>query len=328
MRFLGLRIGFYALTAWAALTINFIIPRLMSGDPVQALVAREHLRPNSESLAAMGAAFGLDEKHSIVHQYLTYLGDVLHGQLGVSITYYPATVSSVIGTALPWTLVLVGSATILGFTIGTLLGVWSAWRRGTWVDHLLPFTAFFAALPYFWLASEAVVLFSVKLGWFPLSGAYDPSLQISTNPEFLLSVMYYGALPAATIVISSVAGWLLGMRNVMVQTIAEDYVLLAEAKGLRTRRVVFGYAARNAMLPNLASFALSLGFVVAGALLTEVVFSYPGLGYVLFQAVENQDYPLIQGLFLIITLLVLAANLIADVVYAVLDPRTSSGVRG
>jgi peptide/nickel transport system permease protein len=327
MGFLVRRAGFYAFTAWAALTLNFAIPRLMPGNPVQELVAREHLRANAQSLAAMRAAFGLDDHQSLIHQYLTYLVDLLHGQLGVSITYYPATVSSVIGSALPWTLVLVGSATIISFVIGTLLGVWGAWKRGTWVDHMLPFTAFFAAVPYFWLGSVAVLIFSVELGWFPLGGAYDSSLQISASPEFLMSVLRYGFLPAVTIVVSSVAGWMLGMRNVMVPTLAEDYVLLAEAKGLRTRRIAFAYAARNALLPNLASFALSLGFVVAGALLTEVVFSYPGLGYILYQAVQNQDYPLMQGLFLIITLLVLAANLFADVAYTMLDPRTSAGGR-
>jgi peptide/nickel transport system permease protein len=327
MPFLARRIGFYALTAWAALTLNFVIPRLMPGNPVAELFAREHLRPTAQSLAAMRAAFGLNDHQSLIGQYLTYLGNLLHGQLGVSISYYPAAVSSVIAHALPWTLLLVGTATLVSFVIGTLLGVWSAWKRGTWVDHLLPFTAFFSAIPYFWLASVAVLVLAVQLHWFPISGSYDQSLQIGANFPFVLSVLRYGILPASTIVVSSLAGWLLGMRNVMVPTMAEDYVLLAEAKGLRTRRIAFAYAARNAMLPNLASFALSLGFVVSGALLTEVVFSYPGLGYILFQAVSNQDYPLMQGLFLIITLLVLVANLFADVAYTLLDPRTSSAAR-
>jgi peptide/nickel transport system permease protein len=323
MRFLARRIGFYALTAWAALTLNFVIPRLMPGDPVQALFAREKLRATAQSVSALRAAFGIDTHQGILGQYFSYLGNLLHGQLGTSISYFPNSVTSVISTALPWTLVLVGSATVISFLGGTLLGVWTAWRRGSWVDHLVPATAFFAALPYFWLGSVAIMIFASDLGWFPLSGAYDPNLQIGASPAFVLSVLKYGFLPAMTIVISSIAGWLLGMRNVMLATIAEDYVLLAEAKGLRTRRIVFAYAARNALLPNLASFALSLGFVVGGALLTEIVFSYPGLGYVLLQAVENQDYPLMQGLFLIITLMVLAANLLADVAYVLLDPRTA-----
>ncbi|HEX3721883.1 MAG TPA: ABC transporter permease [Nitrolancea sp.] len=323
MRFLSIRLGFYAVTAWAAITLNFVIPRLIPGNPLAALIAREHVQANASTMKAMSVQFGLDQHSSIFSQYFTYLGNLLHGQLGISFTYYPSTVVSVIGSALPWTLALVGTATIVSFVLGTLLGVWSAWKRGTWADHLLPFTAFFAALPYFWLASVLVLIFSVELGWLPISGAYSPELTIRPDLTFVLSALRYGFLPAATIVISSLAGWLLGMRNVMVPTIAEDYVLLAEAKGLRTRRVVFSYAARNALLPTVANFALSLGFVVAGALLTEIVFSYPGVGYQLYQAVTNQDYPLMQGLFLIITLLVLAANLCADLVYAVLDPRTS-----
>jgi peptide/nickel transport system permease protein len=323
MRFLARRLGFYVLTAWAAITLNFVIPRLMPGNPVQALIAREHLHATSQGIASLAAAFGVDTHTSVISQYFTYLGNVLHGDFGISISYYPATVMSVIGTALPWTLILVGTATIVSFVVGTLLGVWTAWKRGSWVDNLVPFTAFFAAMPYFWLGSIAIMIFAIQLGWFPLSGAYNPNMQISASPSFILSVLDYGFLPAATIVISSIAGWLLGMRNVMISTIAEDYVMLAEAKGLSQRRVIFTYAARNAMLPNLASFALSLGFIVGGALLTEIVFSYPGLGYVLLQAVQNQDYPLMQGLFLIITFMVLAANLLADVAYAVLDPRTA-----
>jgi peptide/nickel transport system permease protein len=327
MRFLLRRVGFYLATAWIALTLNFIIPRLIPGNPVQALFARTKQAPNPQSEAAMRAAFGIGTHASVFSQYLSYLGNVLHGQLGTSVSYYPASVSSVIASALPWTLLLVGTATVVSFVLGTLLGIVSAWRRGTWVDHLLPITAFLSAMPYFWLGAVAIFIFAVKLGWFPLGGAYNTNLTQGPNLRFILSVMYYGVLPAATIVVSSIAGWLLGMRNVMMLTIPEDYVLLAQAKGLRTRRVVFNYAARNAILPNLASFALSLGFVVGGAILTEIVFNYPGVGYVLFQAVTNQDYPLMQGLFLIITIMVLLANLLADIAYTVLDPRTRESHR-
>ncbi|MHB1430511.1 MAG: ABC transporter permease [Streptosporangiaceae bacterium] len=327
MRFFVRRISFYLATAWLALTLNFIIPRLMPGDPVQEMFARTKQTATPQALAAMRAALGVDTHASLLSQYLSYLGDVLHGQLGTSISYYPAAVSTVIGAALPWTLFLVGTATVISFVVGTLLGIASAWRRGSWVDHLLPVTAFLSAIPYFWLGAVAIFLFGNKLGWFPLTGAYNPGLSPGFNLPFALSALDYGVLPAGTIVISSLAGWLLGMRNVMILTIPEDYVLLAQAKGLRNRRVIFTYAARNAILPTLASFALSLGFVVGGAILTEIVFSYPGVGYVLFQAVTNQDYPLMQGLFLTITMMVLLANLLADVAYAVLDPRTRESRR-
>lgn len=322
MRFILRRVAFYLATAWVALTLNFVIPRLMPGNPVEAFFARTKTIATPKAIAAMRDAFGMGAHQSFLTQYWQYFENVLHGNLGTSITFYPASVSQVIGSALPWTLGLVGSATILSFVAGTLLGVLSAWRRGSWVDHLLPITAFLSAVPYFWLGALAIFLFSKTLGWLPSGGAYATNLNPGANLTFAGSVVRFAVLPAGTIIISSIAGWVLGMRNVMITTIPEDYVLLARAKGLSTRRVVFAYAARNAVVPVLSNFALSLGFVVGGAILTEIVFSYPGVGYLLFQAVSNQDYPLMQGLFLIITLLVLLANLLADVAYTILDPRT------
>lgn len=322
MAFIARRLGFYAITAWVAITINFFIPRLMPGNPAEVVFGRIHHEISPAALHAFTVAFGVDSNQSLISQYFAYLDQILHGNLGISITYFPATVSSVIRGALPWTLALVGVATVLSFVFGTLLGMVAATRRGTWVDSLLPVTSFLSAVPYFWLGLVVLTVFAVNLGWFPLSGGYNPSLTPSFTWSFILSAVYHAILPAVTIIVSSIAGWLLGMRNVMMSTLGEDYVLLAEAKGLPQRRVTFSYAARNAILPNMAGFALSLGFIVSGALLTEVVFSYPGLGYVLFEAVTNLDYPLMQGIFLMIVVLVLLANLGADVMYAALDPRT------
>ena len=255
-------------------------------------------------------------------QYLDYWGLILHGELGISFTYFPTPVTDVIQQALPWTIGLVGIATIISFTIGTLIGTGIGWRRGTWADSLLPISTFFSSVPYFWLALIAISLFSVTLGWFPASGSYDRSLVPTWSWEFIGSVIYYGFLPAMTIVISSIAGWILGMRNMMVTVSSEDYVTVAQAKGLSERAVMFGYAARNAVLPQVSSFALSLGFIVGGTLVMEIVFSYQGIGYFLFTAVAAKDYPLMQGIFLVITLAVLFANIVADFVYGVLDPRT------
>jgi peptide/nickel transport system permease protein len=322
MRFILRRLGFYVLTAWIAITINFLIPRLMPGNPVELVFARIKRQATPAAIHAFSVAFGVNTKQSLLSQYFAYLGQLLHGNLGVSITYFPSSVSSVIRASIPWTLGLIGLATVMSFVLGTLVGMISAWRRGSWVDALLPATAFLSALPYFWLGLLVLYVFSVKLGWFPLSGGSSPTTVPGWNWSFIASVIYHGTLPAATIIVSSIAGWLLGMRNVMIGTLAEDYVLLAEAKGLRRRRVLFNYAARNAILPNIATFALSLGFIVGGAILTEIVFSYPGIGYVLYQAVSNEDYPLMQGLFLIITIMVLLANLAADACYVLLDPRT------
>src|SRR5580658_10887951 len=323
MAYLIRRIGFYLLTAWAAITMNFFIPRLMPGNPIQLLVSRmSQSGPVTPALMhSLSVAFGLNTRASLLSQYGGYWAQLFHGNLGTSITYYPTSTASVIATALPWTIGLVGTATVLAFGIGTLIGVVAAWRRGSWLDIALPATTFLQAIPYFWLGLVIIEVFAVTLGWFPVSGGFAQGLTESFSTAFLRSAAYYAVLPGATIVIASMAGWLLGMRNMMVTTLDEDYVLVAQAKGLSGRRVMLSYAARNAILPNFASFALSLGFVVSGALLIEYVFSYPGIGYVLFEAVSNEDYPLMQGIFLIITLAVLGANLIADLVYVVLDPR-------
>jgi len=320
--FLARRLGFYVITAWVALTINFFIPRLMPGNPVELVFNRVRHQISPAALHAFTVAFGIDTKESLIGQYFSYVSQTVHGNLGISIYFFPSTVSSVIRTALPWTIALVGVATVLSFVLGTLLGIVAATRRGTWVDALLPITSFLSAVPYFWLGLVVLTIFAVKLNWFPLSSGYDPSLTVGFTWAFIWSAIVHAVLPATTIIVSSIAGWLLGMRNVMMSTLGEDYVLLAEAKGLPRRRVTFTYAARNAILPNMAGFALSLGFIVSGAILTEVVFSYPGIGYVLFEAVTNEDYPLMQGIFLMITILVLLANLLADVMYATLDPRT------
>jgi peptide/nickel transport system permease protein len=322
VRFIARRLGFYVITAWIAITINFFIPRLMPGNPAELVFNRVRHSMSPTALKAFSVAFGVDSHQGLIPQYFSYLNQLLHGNLGISITFFPATVASVIRTALPWTLALVGVATILSFVLGTLLGIVAASRRGTWVDALLPVTSFLSAVPYFWLGLLALTVFAVELGWFPLSGGYAPSVNVGFTWPFISSAIDHAVLPALTIVVSSIAGWLLGMRNVMISTLGEDYVLLADAKGLPRRRVTFSYAARNALLPNMAGFALSLGFIVSGAILTEVVFSYPGMGYVLFEAVTNEDFPLMQGIFLMITILVLLANLFADVIYVALDPRT------
>ena len=322
MRHISRRVAFYLVTAWAAITINFFIPRLLPSDPVQALIARHQGELSSDAINSLYVLFGLDKHQSLWTQYWQYWGKLLHGDFGISFTFFPTPVSDVIRQALPWTLALVGTSTVLSFIIGSLIGVAIGWRRGTLADSLLPITAFFSAIPYFWLGLIAIFLFAVVLPIFPASGGYDSSILPSFSLQFLGSALHYGALPAITIVVSSIAGWILGMRNMMVTVSSEDYVTVAQAKGLTEGRVMYAYAARNAMLPNISGFALSLGFIVSGTLVTEIVFSYPGIGFALFQAIGAKDYPLMQGIFLIITLSVLVANIIADLVYVLLDPRT------
>jgi peptide/nickel transport system permease protein len=321
MRVLVRRIGFYLVTAIAAITVDFFIPRMMPGNPVGAILARLQSQVSVSTIHALETQYGLNTKEGLSGQYLHYLNNVVHGNLGISTGYYPSTVSSVIRGALPWTVGLVGVATVISFLLGTSIGALVAWRRGTWLDNLLPVTTFFQAAPYFFVAFLALDLFASRLGWLPTGRAYNQLDFPAWTGSYAGDVLSHAVLPALTIVVCSAAGWIVGMRNVMVTTMDEDYVLVAQAKGLSPRRVVW-YAARNAILPSVSGFSLAIGFVVSGALLTEIVFSYPGVGWILLQAVNNRDYPLLQGVFLIITFAVLAANLAADFVYVLLDPRT------
>lgn len=322
MKYLIQRIFFYVFTAWAAITLNFFIPRMIPGDPVKALLSRFQGQMSSDAIASLYVLFGLDQDATLWEQYLDYWGQLFRGDLGLSFTAFPSPVSEVIGDALPWTLGLVGITTIISFFLGTGLGVLAGWRRGSWVDGLLPATTFLSSVPYFWLGLLAIFLLAGPDSFFPSSGGYTPGLVPAWDQYFIPSALQHSLLPALTILISSVSGWILSMRNMMVTVAAEDYITVAHAKGLSDRRVALSYAARNALLPNVSGFALSLGFIVGGTLLVEIVFSYPGLGFLLFRAVTAKDYPLMQGIFLVITISVLVANLIADIVYLMLDPRT------
>jgi peptide/nickel transport system permease protein len=327
VRFFARRIGFYLVTAWAALTINFLIPRLMPGNPVESLVSRFQGQGAESAVTGLEKMFGLHTSEGLTGQYWNYLDQLAHGNLGLSITYFPSTVTSELGHSLPWTVGLVGTATVISFVLGTVAGIFAGWRRGSRVaDAIVPVSTFLSSVPYFWIGLLALTVFGVTLHWFPLAGGSAPDLAPGWNGPFISSALEHAILPAGTIIISSIGGWLLTMRNMTVTTMAEDYITVAVAKGLRQRRIMFSYAARNALLPNLSSFALSLGFIVSGAIVTEIVFSYPGVGFEMFNAVSNDDYPLMQGIFLVITLAVLVANLLADALYVVLDPRIRQGV--
>jgi peptide/nickel transport system permease protein len=322
MRFLLRRSGFYLIALLVAVTLNFLIPRMMAGDPVQIMFARFQGRMNPDAMASLYETFGFING-PLHEQYFAYMSSLLQGNLGISISNFPVPVGQVLGSSLAWTLRLVGLATIISFVTGTLLGIFAAWRRGRFADSiLLPLTGILNSFPYFWLAMIVLYVFALGLGWFPLGhAASDDIRQDWGNPEYIFSVIQHMIMPAVTIVITSIGGWMLAMRNNMIGVLAEDYITMAQAKGLSDRRVMMTYAARNAILPSLTGFAMSLGFVLGGALLTEVVFAYPGIGYTLLNAVNTRDYPLMQGIFLIITVAVLVANLLADVAYVMLDPR-------
>jgi peptide/nickel transport system permease protein len=320
MSFIIRRLVFYIVAAWVALTVNFFIPRAMPGNAVQAIMAKfPSLQPSSYK--ALEALLGVGHPGSIWSQYGSYLDDVFHFNFGTDVTQYPAPVSTLLAETIPWTLVLVGSATIIAFVVGTGLGIVAGWRHGGRLDRVLPGLMFLQAIPYFFFALILLELFAAKLHVFPLGQGYAQGLVPGWHWDFISSAIYHSLLPALTIVLTSIAGWMLQMRNVMITTVGEDYVIAAQAKGLHNRRVIFTYAARNAILPQLQGFALALGFVVSGALIMEIVFSYPGIGLLLLTAVTSSDYPLMQAIFLVITFAVLLANIVVDVIIVLSDPR-------
>jgi peptide/nickel transport system permease protein len=320
MSFIVRRLVFYIVAAWVALTVNFFIPRAMPGNAVQAIMAKfPSLQPSAYK--ALEAMLGVGHPGSIWSQYGSYLDDVFHFNFGTDVTQYPAPVSTLLAETIPWTLILVGSATVIAFVVGTGLGIVAGWRHGGRLDRVLPGLMFLQAIPYFFFALILLELFAAKLHVFPLGQGYAQGLVPGWHWGFIGSAIYHSLLPALTIVLTSIAGWMLQMRNVMITTVGEDYVIAAQAKGLHNRRVIFTYAARNAILPQLQGFALALGFVVSGALIMEIVFSYPGIGLLLLTAVTSNDYPLMQAIFLVITFAVLLANIVVDVIIVLSDPR-------
>jgi peptide/nickel transport system permease protein len=324
MRYVLRKVILFLVTLWAAITLNFILPRLMPGSPVDAALAK--LASNGVTItnaqkAAIEAQLG-SPHGNIFSQYGTYLKNIATFNFGRTYSFPTETVSYAIKQALPWTLLLVGITTIIAFVIGTLLGVWAGWRRGKASDSVVTMGAtFFAAFPPFWLGLVLLYVLAFKYQVFAIKGGYSQGLTPSWSPSFLSDAFQHSILPGLTLAITSLSGWVFGMRNNMINTLGEDYVTFAEANGLRSRTVATLYAARNALLPNVTAFGLSLGAVVGGSVLVEGIFSYPGLGNLLYIAVINRDYPLMQALFLVITVSMLVTIFIVDLLYVRLDPR-------
>ena len=320
MRYLTRRLGLFLVTLWAALTVNFIIPRVMPGNEASAVLAT-FKNVNPAALHALQIQFGVNAHQGVIASYFHYLGNVFSGQFGVDAQGVP--VMTEITSKLPWTLGLVGVTTVIAFVIGTLVGIVSAWRRGGRIDAVLPPTLFIvASIPVFFIGLLLIYVFAVKLAWLPLGSNYSLGATPTLSLSFAWDVFKHALLPGLSLVIVTAGLWVYSMRNNMITTIAEDYVKMGRAKGLAPRRVMLDYAARNAILPNLTGFAMQLGYVLGGAIVIEYLFSYPGLGYLFYTATTDHDLPLMQGLFLFYTLAVLVCVLIADVITAVLDPRT------
>jgi peptide/nickel transport system permease protein len=314
------RLFFYVIAFWAAITLNFLLPRLMPSDPATVLFARFKGRLKPEALEALKQTFGINDG-PLWEQYLQYLSSLLQGDLGISLAYFPQPVHEVLFEGVLWTLFLSGGALIISFSLGTLLGAISAWWRGGKWDYLPAILSFLGAFPYFWMAMLILSVFGFQLGWFPTRHAYAGGMEPEFSLSFCTSMIQHAFLPGLTMVIASLGGWLLTMRSSMIASSSDEFVLFAHARGLSSNTIMLRYAARVAFLPSLSGFGMALGFVVSGALLTEMVFAYPGQGYLLIQSVRAQDYPLMQGIFLSISGCVLLANWLVDCSLLFLDPR-------
>jgi len=324
MKYFARKAGLLFFALFVAVTINFFLPRMMPGDPASDLVDKMQGVP-PEALESIKAAFGVNTDDPLIAQYGKYLLNLLKGDFGVSISRFPTPVAEVLKVAIPWSLGLMGLATVISFIIGTIIGIACAWNRNKpLATFTVGFFIFIRSFPYFWLGLLFIYLLAFKIQIFPIGGSYEPGID-RTGWDFVFSILKHGFLPATTIIVSSMGAWILTMRNNMINVLAEDYITVALAKGLPMKRIKSLYAAKNALLPSITGFAMSLGFVVGGGLLTEMVFGYPGVGLMLFQAVQAKDYPLMQAIFLFISAAVLIANFIADVFILMLDPRVRDG---
>jgi peptide/nickel transport system permease protein len=320
VRYVSRRVGLFLITLWAALTVNFIIPRVMPGNEAQAVMATFR-NVNPAALHALQIEFGVNVHQNLLITYFQYIGNCLTGQFGLTAQRVP--VLTEIISKLPWTLGLVGVTTVIAFLIGTLVGVLGAWRRGGKLDGVLPPMLFIvASFPIFFVGLLLLYVFAVTLNWLPLSSNYSIGSEPSLSLAFVGDVIVHAILPGVTLVVVTAGLWIYSMRNNMITTLAEDYVKMGRAKGLRSWRIMVDYAARNAILPNLTGFAMQLGYVLGGSILVEYTFSYPGLGYLFYTSTTDHDLPLMQALFLVYTLAVLVCVLIADLATAGLDPRT------
>lgn len=329
MTYIGRRLVAYLLTVFVAISANFFIPRLIPGDPISALLDQmaqhgEIVSGGTEIIEAYKEQFGLNG--SWLEQYVRYLWSLLRGDLGPSIMAFPTTVQELLFTALPWTMGLLLVATVISWLLGNLLGAIVGWRRESKTNSAIVVLSLgLNQIPYYFVALLLVFFFSYNLPIFPSSGGFR---LIGGRPEgirLVWDIIYHATLPALSIVIASVGFWVITMRSMILTTLGEDYILLAEAKGLKRQVVLVKYALRNALLPQAAAFGIALGFVMNGSILTETIFNYPGIGALLLSAIGNLDYNLLQGILLLTILSVLTANLILEILYPIIDPRISHG---
>jgi len=329
-RYILTKLVWYLVALLAAVSLNFFLPRVIPGNPVDTIMA--HFLQSGGQGAAAGkmyqafiAQFGLERP--LWGQFLTYLGDIAHGSLGQSFSLFPAHVTTLIGQAAPWTIALQLPAILIGWILGNLLGALAAFKRGAFDRNLFVTALAFSSIPYYALAIVLLYVFAVVLPIFPASGGYAFGTIPNLSWSFIFDALSHYLLPFLSLVVIAIGGQAVGMRSMAIYELGSDYVNYATSLGVSDRRVL-GYVFRNAMLPQITGLALSLGTLVGGALITEIVFSYPGVGTLLFNAINANDYPLIQGITLIIIVAVLLANFLVDMAYGYIDPRIRAARSG
>jgi peptide/nickel transport system permease protein len=320
------RFAIFLFIIWAAATLNFFIPRMGSRSPIedklmtQAATGGYLQQGVAEMVREYESKFGLDKP--LWQQYLTYLADTLRFDFNYSISNYPRRVVDILLEGLPWTMGLLTMTTLISFVIGNLLGAFLGWPRSPrWIHFLMPPLLALHALPFFLLGLVLVYIFAFTFQVLPLYGGHTTGAVANLSLEFALDVAKHAILPAASIVLVSIGGWALGMRAMMVTTQGEDYTNFADAKGLAPKTIFFHYAIRNALLPQVTALALVLGQILSGAVLVEVIFGYPGIGTVLFQAIRGSDFFLVQGIVFVVIISIGIATFVLDLIYPLLDPR-------
>ena len=321
MGFLVRRIIFYLVAFFVAITVNFALPRMMPGDPFEIMFASAQGKILPEQIPALKAQYGFVDGPWYV-QYIGYIKSIFKWDLGPSVLLFPTPVTEVLSYALPWTLFIAGVSALISIATGTLLGVYAAYHRGGWFDSFFsPSFLVMGAFPAVVVSMLIFYIFGLILEWFPVAYGYNPDLEAGWSLQYIGSVLYHAILPITSMVLVSIGGWLFGMRNSMINLLGEDFITMAKAKGLPEKRIMFHYAARNAILPVVTQISMAIAFIAGGALFVEIVFNYPGLGNLMLKGVQARDYPMIQALMLIIVVCVLSANFIADLLYLWLDPR-------
>ena len=328
VQYLIRRLILFIVVVWVAATVNFVLPRLSGGNAIRSALLQQaaqggYVQGNIDAMVAeFDKEFGLDKP--LWQQYLTYLWDISHLEFGFSMANYPTRVSTLMGNALPWTLALLGVSTAIAFSLGVFLGGLMAWpKTPRWiVNVLLPPFLTLSAVPYYMLGLILLWVLAFQTHWFPIFGAYSPgTIPDWSDPEFLKDVAGHMVLPCLSIVLSALGFWALGMRAMMVTTQGEDYTIFADAKGLLPFTIFLHYSVRNALLPQATALALVLGHIASGAVLVEVIFGYPGIGTVLYNAIRQSDYFLIQGIVFGVIVSLGFATFLLDLIYPLLDPR-------